>query len=140
MRPWANASEFASALIVLNEDGVVAAAIGNFGISGLRHGVGAFAIGDLVPGAERNQSAAMGARPFVGAFVLLRPVDVIGKLVVNIDMIELSSGLIVLGSPSLTGISRDSRTAVVALEQNSSVIRVDPHHVIVAVRGAQFLE
>src|SRR5438874_13753970 len=116
MRPWANASEFASALIVLNEDGVVAAAIGNFGISGLRHGVGAFAIGDLVPGAGWNQSAAVGARSFIGAFVLLRPVDVIGKLVVNIDMIELSSWLIVLGNPSLTGISRDGRAPVIAFE------------------------
>src|SRR5437667_7479960 len=140
MRPWANASELARSLIVIYKDAIMSAAIGNFVTSGLRHSVGAFAIGDLVPGAERNQSAAVGARPFVGAFVLLRPVDVIGKLVVNIDMIELSSGLIVLGSPSLTGISRDSRPAVVALEQNSSVIRVDPHHVIVAVRGAQFLE
>src|ERR671935_2259849 len=140
MRPWADAAVLVSALVVLHEDAVIAAAIRNFWISGLRHGIGAFAIGDLVPGAERNQSPAVRARPFKGTFVLLRATDVIRKLVVNIDVIKLGSGLIVLRSPGLTGISRDRRPPVVALEQNSGVVWIYPHHVIITVRRAQLRE
>ena len=104
MRPWAHAAEFASTLIVLYEDTIIAAAISNFGISGLRHRVRAFAIRDLAPRAERNQSAAVGARAFKGAFVLLRTVDVIRELVVDIDMVELGGGLIMHGTPGLPAI------------------------------------
>src|SRR5689334_18630680 len=114
MRPWAHTSVLVRALIVLQEDAVITAAIGDFGISRLRHAVSAFAISDPVPGAQRNHSSAVCARPFKRTFVLLRAVDMVRELVVNIDVVELRGGLIVLGAPGLTAIARHGRAAVVA--------------------------
>ncbi len=98
MRPRTHAPELVSALIILQKKAVIAAAIGNLGIARLRHAKSAFAVGCPVPGAQRNQSLAIGTRPFKGAFVLLRAVDVIREPVVKIDMVKLRGGLIVLGA------------------------------------------
>ena len=84
MRPRAYAAVLVCAPIVLYEDAVVAAAIGDFRIIRLRHGVCAFAIGDLVPSGERDHSSGVRTRSFKRTFVLLRAVDVIRKLVVNV--------------------------------------------------------
>src|SRR5690349_17480560 len=105
MRPWAHTSVLVSALIILEEDAVIAAAICNFWIAGLRHSVRAFAIGCRVPGGEWNHSSCVGARSFKRAFILLRAIDVIRELIVKIDMIKLCGGLIVFGSPCLAGVS-----------------------------------
>ena len=140
MRPRAHASVFVSSLIVPHEDAVVTAAVSNFGISRLRHGVSAFAIGHAVPCGQWNRPTGMSARPFKRAFVLLRAVDVIRKLVVKINVVELTSRLIVLGAPRLARIGRHGRAAVVALEQNPGVLRIDPYYVIIAMRRFQFRE
>jgi hypothetical protein len=80
------------------------------------------------------------AGPFKRTFVLLRAIDVKGKLVVNVHVIELAGRLIVLRAPGLSGIHRNGGAAVVAFEQNLRVVRVDPDHVIIAVRRFQFRE
>ena|SRR5437667_10534258 len=105
MRPWAHTSVLVSALIVLQKDAVVAAAIGNLSVARLRHGKSALSVGCPVPGTEGNHSLVVGARPFKRTFVLLRPVDVIRELIVKIDVIKLRGGLIVFGAPCFTGIS-----------------------------------
>src|SRR6516225_9341914 len=140
MRPWTHASVLVSAPIILQKQAVIAAAICILGITRLRHAISAFAVCRSMPGGEGNQSLAVGARPFKRAFVLLRAVDVIRKLVVDIHVVKLAGGLIVLGAPSLTAIRRYGGAAVVAFEQDLGVVRVDPHYVIVAMRCAQFGE
>ena len=90
-----------------------------------------------MPIAERNHSAGAGARSFKGAFVLLRSVDVIRKLIVEINVVELAGRLIVHGAPGVAAIGRDCSTAIVALKQNPGIVRIDPHDVIVAVRRAE---
>src|ERR1043166_3612382 len=104
MWPGTHASVLVSALIILQKEAVIAAAIGNLGIARLRHAICAFAVGGLVPRAERNRSSRIGARSLKRALVLLRAVDVIRELVVQVDMIKLRGGLIVLGGPSLAAI------------------------------------
>src|SRR5207253_8604955 len=105
------AAVLVSAPIVFHEDAVITAAISDFGIIRLRHGISAFAIGNPLPCAQRDRSSAMGARPFKETFALLRAEDVIRELVVKIDVLELGSGLIVDGSPGLAAIARDCRAA-----------------------------
>src|ERR1700746_4125115 len=99
MGPRTDASVLVSALVILQKEAVIAAAIGNLGIARLRHTVRAFAIGGPLPRAERNRSSRVGARSFKRTFVLLRAVDVIRELVVKIDMIKLRGGLVVLSGP-----------------------------------------
>src|ERR1041385_3401540 len=137
MRPRAHAPVLVSALIILQKDAVIAAAIGNLRVARLRHSKSAFSVSGSVPGGEGNHSFAVSAWPFEGPFVLLRAVDVIRELVVKIDMIKLRGGLIMLGRPCFTGVPRDRGAAIIAFEQDFSVVRVDPHHMIVAMRCAQ---
>src|SRR5215472_3392569 len=116
MRPRTHASELVSAPIVLQKEAVVPAAICILGITRLRYAISAFAVGCPIPGGEGNQSLAVGARPFKRAFILLRAVNVIRKLVVDIHVVKLAGGLIVLGAPSFTAIRRYGGAAVVAFE------------------------
>src|SRR5581483_10379283 len=105
--PRANAAVFVSAPIVLDENTVVTAAIGDVRVIRLWHRVGALAIGDLMPCGQRNHSADVRARPFKRPFVLLRAVNMKRKLIVNVHMVELAGRLIMFRAPGLSGIDRN---------------------------------
>ena len=91
----------ARAQIVFDEDAVVTAAVGDVRIARLRHDEGAFSECHRVPVGKRNGAVVAGARPFIRVFVLLRAVNVIRKLVVEIDMVKLPRRLIVVSAPRI---------------------------------------
>ena len=66
--------------------------------------------------------------------VLLAGIEAVGKLVADIDLIELRGGLVMLARPCLATVERDVGATVIRLDENIRVVRVDPHIVVVAVR------
>src|ERR1051326_215740 len=116
MRPRADTPILVSAFISIEKNCLIAAAMGNFGIPLLWDRISAFTVRGPVPRAKRNHSFCVSARAFKGAFVLLRAVDVIRELVVQIHMIKLRGRLVVLGCPGLTAIDGNGGTAVIAFE------------------------
>src|SRR5580700_10304285 len=76
----------------------VAAAVCDVWIVRIDRDIGALTQRDTVPLADR-QPFARCARPFEGALILLRTIDVKWELVVERDVIELSRRLIELGAP-----------------------------------------
>src|SRR4051812_37034392 len=69
--------------------------------------------------------------------VLLGAVDVVGKRVVDGDVIKLSGRLIVLGCPRLASVSRNSRATVVGICDSLRILWIDPETVMIAVAGRQ---
>src|SRR5438093_3001274 len=78
-----------------------------------------------------------GARDRDGRVVLLRAVDVVGKLVVGDGMVELRRGLVLLRRPGLPAVDRDRGTSVVAVDEASGVLRIDPEAMMIAVRSGE---
>ncbi len=113
---------------------VIAAAVRDVGRAGLRRDERALARGDLAPISQRNAAARNRARPLVRAFVLLRAVNVERKLVVERDVIELTRRLIVFRTPTVAAVGGHHGAAVVALEQDFGIARIDPDNVVVALR------
>ncbi len=138
VRPRADVLELPGPAVVAHEDAEVPAAVVDLGIAGFRHRERALAVGHALPGPERNVAVGGGARPLEGALVLLRAEDVVRELVVEVHVVELPGRLVVLRAPARPAIGRDGRAAVVPLEQDLRVVRVDPDDVVVAVRGMQF--
>ena len=79
------------------------------------------------------RGAAGGAH---GGIVLLRAVDVVGKIVVERHAVELRGGLIVDARPGAAAVVGDVGAAVVALDHALRIVGRDPQIVIVAVRRA----
>src|SRR5690606_26477175 len=91
----------------------------------------------VVPG---DRAVEADARHAHGRVVLLRAVDVVGRLVVDGDVIELRGRLVHDRRPAQTAVEADDRAAVVALDDAVRVLWVDPDVVVVAVRGRDHRE
>ena len=72
--------------------------------------------------------------------VLLRAVDAVGVLVVDVEPVELRRLLVVDARPSLAAVERDAGAAVVAFDHAARPQWVDPQVVVVAVRCGHFAE
>jgi len=72
--------------------------------------------------------------------VLLACIQPVGELIVDIDLIELSSGLVGLRRPGPSSIKGDVRATVVRLDLDQRILRVDPRVVVVPVRRLATLE
>ena len=72
--------------------------------------------------------------------VLLGAVDAVRELIVGVDLIELGRWLIVLRAPGATAVERDVGAAVVRLDHDPPVGRIDPQVVVVAVWDAHARE
>src|SRR5262249_21174079 len=96
-------------------------------------GVAGLAAADLVPvavaDAGRRQAVA---RPGRGAQVLHAAGDVVGCLVIDVDVVELADGQR-RRVPGLAAAGGDVHAAVVAADHAPRVRRVDPQVVVVAV-------
>ncbi len=71
--------------------------------------------------------------------VLLPSIKPVRVLVVDLDRVQLGRRLVELRRPGLAAIVRNVGAAIVALDKQVRVLRVDPHVVIVFMRHAQAL-
>src|SRR5262249_12326081 len=81
-----------------------------------------------------------GRRQVDGGVVLLRAVDGVGILVVDVDAVELRRLLVVDRRPRGAAVERDVGTAVVALDHALRIFGIDPEIVVVAMAGGDFTE
>src|SRR5262249_9313987 len=88
-------------------------------------GIGAVGQGDDAPFRRRRHRDR--------GVVLLRAVDAVGVLVVDVDAVELRGLLVVDRRPRGAAVQRDVGAAVVALDHALRVFRIDPEVVVVAV-------
>ena len=85
----------------------------------------------VVPG---DEAAPRAARHADGRVVLLRGVNAVGELVVDVDVVELPGRLVEDGREGVAAVVRDAGPAVVALDHAPRISGVDPQVVVVAVR------
>src|SRR5437588_5421277 len=69
-----------------------------------------------------------------GRVVLLRAVELVRKLIVSPNAVDLRGGLIHLRRPRAPAVERNIRATIVRLNDDVAVFRTDPDVVIVAVR------
>src|SRR5215813_6694066 len=84
-----------------------------------------------MPVAKCNLSVVASADDRCSPAVLLRPIDPVGKLIINGDVIELSSWLVVPTAPCPTAINRNNRSLVYARNHALRVLRIDPERVVI---------
>ena len=72
--------------------------------------------------------------------VLRRAVHPVGELVVHADPVHLRGRLVELARPGASPVPGDVRAAVVSLDHDLVVARIDPEVVVVAVRGGDEIE
>jgi hypothetical protein len=114
------------------------AAIDNVGIFGIHGDKTALAGAGIGAVAERDRTPLGGARCRDRGVVLLRGIDAIGVLIVDVDAIELRRRLVVDRRPGLAAIDADAGAAVVTLDHPFGVGRIYPEIMIVAVRRLDF--
>src|SRR5579884_1660378 len=116
--PRTHAAIFAGAHVVAQENAEVAAAVGDVRVSRLRRDERALSVRNGQPQIRRYRTVTRRRRAARRSLVLLRAVNVIRKIVVERDVIELPRGLVVLRTPGLAAVGGDSRAAVVSFKQN----------------------
>ena len=105
-------------------------------VLGIREGVKAIAEADFLPVDAANAARIPdlgGAAP--GAVVLEAAVDIVGQIIVDIDVIKLRDWQILNKAEGRALIARNADTAVVAEDQMIGIGRIDPHRVIVDMQG-----
>ncbi len=85
-------------------------------------------------GAETLPVAGRQAGHDHGSVVLLRAVDPVGILVVHRHLVDLGGGLVGLRAPGASAVQRNVGAAVVGLNHELRVARVDPDIVMIAMR------
>src|SRR5713226_8407308 len=70
--------------------------------------------------------------------VLLRAVHPVRKLVIRHHMIELPSGLVEPGTPSLTAVARYNRSLVAAENHSPRLVGINPQLVVIVAPGRTF--
>jgi hypothetical protein len=70
-----------------------------------------------------------------GRIILLSRVKPIRKIIADVHLVELSSGLIVLRGPGFTPIKSHVGSSVIGLNENVRIVRIDPHVMVVSVRN-----
>src|SRR5262249_30268486 len=121
------------AMVITGQVAAVAASVDDVRVLRVDRDVTAFAAADRMPVGAVDAGAAGPAGNVDGAVVLLSAVDVIGKLLVDDDVINLRRGLF-LARPRLAAVEADGGAAVVAADHAQRMVGVDPQGVIVAVR------
>src|SRR6185437_7002767 len=96
VRPGTDVAVLPGREVVAQEDTEITAAIGDVRVPRLRSDEGALAVGDPAPVAGGNHTLGGCARALEGALVLLRAVDMEGKLLIQRHVVELARGLVVL--------------------------------------------
>ena len=69
--------------------------------------------------------------------ILLCAVNVIGKRIVDRDMIKLRRGLIILRGPGLAAVHRNARASIIRVANAICVLRINPKTVMIAVAGRE---
>src|ERR1035437_5711823 len=88
-----------------------------------------------MPLAERDLAIVAAARDAGGAALLLSPVDPIGRLAVDDDVIELRGGLVVPTAPGGAVVDRDGGALVGCQQDDVGVQRIDPDGVVIVAAG-----
>src|SRR5215472_3313699 len=126
----------ASAAIVAEELAISASAVDGVGISGIRSNVAAFAGASGMPIAEGDGAVITAAQDVNAAAVLLRAVHVVGKFIVNGDVIELRGWLVVPAAPAAAAVHAHAGALIAAEDHPLRIGRIDPHGVIVIAAGS----
>src|ERR1035437_6051886 len=87
------------------------------------------------PIAIRDLAIIAAARDRGRSAILLRCVDVIGKLLVGADVIKLAGCLVIPGTPGIAAVDTDDRALVNTEDHVLSVGRVDPESVKIIATG-----
>src|SRR5882672_7218239 len=126
-------------MIVTRDQAVIRAGKNDQRVFRRRRNPSGLAATNIEPIAGANPKIGITAGDPNGRVVLLRAIDVIGKIIIERYAIELGRGLILFAPTSAT-IKRDISPAIVALNHPVRIFRSDPEIVIVAVRDADTSE
>ena len=140
VRPDGDVVEAGGLVVVAGEQAVVGAGEDEAGVGGIGGDPAAFSAADLVPVGGGDGSAVAAAGGFDGGVVLLGAVDVVRKVVVEGDTVELGGGLVIFGREAFTAVEGDIDAAVVGLDHAVGVVVGDPKVVVVAVAGGDGFE
>ena len=133
-RPLLNVLHLVSALVVAGDVAEVGAGIDNVGIARIDGHVAAFSAAHGVPIGTPDGAVIAGSGDADGAVVLLRAVNVIRKIVVGDNVIELRGRLVKLSGPVSAAVDGNGGAAVVAVDDAIGIVGIDPQAVMIAVR------
>src|SRR5882724_2751736 len=131
---------FAGAVIVTGDFAAIRTGVDDFRIRRIGRDVTALAAADVVPIRAIDGAVRAGAGNANRGVVLLRAVHVIVESIVRGHVIKLRGRLIVNAGPALRAVGRDSRAAVVSVDEALRVGWIDPKPMVVAVRNAKHVE
>ena len=108
--------------------------IGDAGVAGVGQHVKAVAKVELLPFvvADSRANPRVGG-PAPGSVVLHASIDIVGQLVVDANVVELSYGQIFHKAPAITAIPGDVQSAIVAFNDVAGAAWVEPNGVVVRV-------
>src|SRR5262249_10377415 len=123
------------AAIVAEKLAVGSAAINDVGIGRIRRDVPALARARGMPVAEGDGAVVAAAEDVNAAGILLRAVDVVGKLIVDGNVVELRGGLVIPAAPGASAVHADACALVAAKDHSLWVGGINPERVIVVAAG-----
>ncbi len=112
---------------------LVASSIDHIGVIGVKSEICAFTACHRIPVLPVDTLVAGTADDGNGRVVLLPPIDIIREPVVRNDPVKLGRRLVFLGTPGLTAVSGDIGPAVIGIDHDPVVLRVDPQVVVIPV-------
>ena len=128
-----NIAQLPGVVVITSNQSVIGSSKDNFGVFRRRRNPARLTTADIEPVPFGNAVVRGPAGDAHGRVVLLGSVDVVRKIIVESDAIELRRGLI-LFRPAAAAIERDVGAAVVAFNHAIRIVGRNPQIVIVAMR------
>jgi hypothetical protein len=138
--PHINVAQTSCAIVVARQQAVVRSCVDELGVGGVGSDPTALTSAYCVPVGLGDGSAVAAACGFNGAVVLLGAVDVVRKVLIERNAVELAGRLVHHRAPAGSAIERDVCSAVVGLDHAIRIVVGDPEIMIVAVRSPDLLE
>ena len=138
-RPSGHQADLLDAMIVALQAVAAAGRAANgadeddIGVIGMHSDITALARADDVAIFPSDGGIAAAAGHAQAGVVLLRPIHIVGLMTVEIEMVDLRCGLVVYARPGKPAIQGDASAAIVAMDHDAVVARMDPQVMVIAV-------
>src|SRR4051812_26278365 len=126
------------ATVITEQFSIRAAAINDVGIGRIGRNVAAFTRAGRMPIAKSDSAIIAAAENKDTAAILLRTINVVGKIIINGHVIELRRRLVVPTAPGVARVHADAGTLIAAKNHALRIAGIYPHGVIVIASGRAF--
>ena len=140
VRPNSNVAPLFGNMVIACQKSAVTPGINNVWVFRMGCHVGAFTTPNCIPIIFCYTAPRCAGWNGYSTVILLPGIDAIGELIVYIHTVELGCGLVMIGTPSFTGVKGNLSATIVSNNEMFRILGVNPKVMVIPVGGTNSIE